>query len=314
MNLKDYLTKRGTVPKGGGAQWLPLCTLDVTTGALWAGDPHLANADDGHVTKVPPGRYVVEGMARAQGRDRVVSRLRVRLASEKNPTVGKELGDAGTDSAMIGVCDIKAFDKACGRDAGEAVQEAIEAQTGAGCGVIRLRKFPGTVMPFVPTGSDGGGPVLALMSGRKRVGIELSFVDEESDDERDRDGKAIHEKKPLDEVGRQKRTAVLMKDDRDDYIKRVMADGTEAAFWIGGEPAAGHEFSLWSSAKGGPIEYRIRRGAKAAPKQWSPMKQPKKQRLGNHPASAFETLGPGKYEIDFRVGQEIYSALKLDLP
>src|SRR5439155_3104980 len=103
MNLMDYLSKRGKLPKGAGTEWLTLCTLDVTTGALWAGDPHLANADDGHVTKVPAGRYVVEGMGRSQGRDRVVSRLRVRLAREKNPTVGKELGDTGTDSAMIGV-------------------------------------------------------------------------------------------------------------------------------------------------------------------------------------------------------------------
>ncbi len=50
MNLKDYLTKRGKMPKSAATEWLSLCTLDVTTGALWAGDPHLANADDGHVT------------------------------------------------------------------------------------------------------------------------------------------------------------------------------------------------------------------------------------------------------------------------
>jgi hypothetical protein len=311
MNLTDYLSKRGKLPKSAGVQWLTLCTLDLTTGALWAGDPHLANADDGHVTKVPAGKYVVEAIARAHGRDRVVSRLRVRLASEKNPTVGKELGDTGTDSAMIGVCDIKAFDKACGRDSGEDVQEAIEAQTEAGYGVIRLKKFPGAVMPFVPTGSDGGGPVLALMSGRKRVGIELSFEGEESDAEGN--GQATNAKKPLDEAARQKRTAELRKDDRDGYIKRVMADGTEAAFWLGGELKANQQFSLWSSADAAAIEYRIRPEGKAAPKQWSAMKVPKKQKLGNHPASAHETLGPGKYEIDFRVGQEIYSALKLKL-
>jgi hypothetical protein len=313
MNLKDRLSKRGKLPKGAGTEWLPLCTLDVTTGALWAGDPHLANADDGHVTRVPAGRYVVEGIARAQGRDRVVSRLRVRLASEKNPTVGKELGDTGTDSAMIGVCDIKAFDKACGRDPGDEVQDAIEAQTGAGCGVIRLRKFPGAIMPFVPTGSDGGGPVLALMSGRKRVGIELSFVDDASDRNGGGDPTAADQKKPLDEAARRKRTAALTANDRDGYIKRVMADGTEAAFWLGGELKANQQFSLWSSAEGAPIHYRIRPKGKAVPKQWTAMKQPKKQKLGNHPASAFETLGPGKYEIDFRVGQEIYSALKLAL-
>src|SRR5262249_22585570 len=126
MNLKDYLSRKGRAARGQASDWLHFCTLGVTSGSLWAGDPHLANADDGRVVKVPPGRYVVEGMGVASGRDRIVSRLRVRLESAKNPTLGKKLGDTGTDSAMIGVCDIKAFDKACGRDSGDEVQEAIE--------------------------------------------------------------------------------------------------------------------------------------------------------------------------------------------
>ena len=92
---------------------------------LRAGDPHLANADDGCVVKVPRGKYVVEGIGLAWGRDRIVSRLRVRLEGAKNLKPGKEVGDTGTDSAMIGVCDSKAFDKAIGPDAGEEVQEAI---------------------------------------------------------------------------------------------------------------------------------------------------------------------------------------------
>jgi hypothetical protein len=61
MNLKDYLSKKGKAPKGNVEDWLAFCTLDVTTGSLWAGDPHLVNADDRCVTKVPRGRYVVEG-------------------------------------------------------------------------------------------------------------------------------------------------------------------------------------------------------------------------------------------------------------
>jgi len=116
MNLKDYLSKKAKPPKGKTTDWLRFYAIEVTTGSLWAGDPHLANADDGCVVKVPPGRYAVEGIGLTLGRDRLVSRLRVRLESVKNPKLGKELGDTGTDSAMIGVCDIKAFDKACGTD------------------------------------------------------------------------------------------------------------------------------------------------------------------------------------------------------
>ncbi|MGC3958587.1 MAG: hypothetical protein QM813_11795 [Verrucomicrobiota bacterium] len=178
MNLKDYLSEK-TKGKGKTKDWLPFCTLDVTTGSLWAGDPHLANAEDGCVVEVPCGRYVVEAIGLAWGKDRIVSRLRVRLEGADNVEIGEELGEAGTDSAMIGVCDIKAFDKAIGPDTGEEVQEAIESQTGDGFGVITIEKFPGTAMPFIPTGSDGNGPVMALMSGDRCVGIELKFMDEE---------------------------------------------------------------------------------------------------------------------------------------
>lgn len=167
------------------------------------------------------------------------------------------------------------------------MQGAIEAQTGKGWGVINLKKFPGAVMPFVPTGSDGGGPVLALTSGRKRVGIELSFGGE--------DGAEA----PLDRVS-------LIGIDRDDFIARRLAGGSEASFWLGGEPKAGEKFSIWTSAESGPVHYRIRKGGKTVVKDWSPIKQ-----RGREPFSAYETLGAGSYEIDFRVGKDIHSALKL---
>ena len=181
MNLSDYLSRKGKTPKGKTKDWLPFCTLDVTTGTLWAGDPHVPNADDGCVVEVPPGKYVVEGIGTRVARDRVVSKLRVRLANVENPVVGDEVGDTGTDSAMIGICNIRAFDAACGPDSGEEVEEASEAQTGYGFGTITIEKFPGAVMPFVPTGSDGNGPVFALMSEGKCVGIELPFMEEDDD-------------------------------------------------------------------------------------------------------------------------------------
>lgn len=181
MTLGDYLSRKVKSPKGKAKDWLPFCALDVPTGTLWAGDPHLANADDGCVIEVPPGKYLVEGVGITFNRHRVVSKLRVRLEGVEDLVVGDEVGNTGTDSAMIGVCDIKAFDAACGQDSGEEVQEAIESQTGYGFGTITIEKFPGLVMPFVPTGSDGNGPVFALLSGGKRVGIELSFMEDAPD-------------------------------------------------------------------------------------------------------------------------------------
>ena len=44
-----------------------------------------------------------------------------------------------------------------------------------------IPQVPGAVMPFVPTGSDGSGPVWALRTGRRCVGIELDFAPEDED-------------------------------------------------------------------------------------------------------------------------------------
>jgi len=91
---------------------------------------------------------------------------------------GKKLGETGTDSATIGVCEISAFEAAYKKKGGpDAVQKAIDSQM-EGFGVVTVPKFPGAVMPFVPTGSDGTGPVFALMSGKRCVGIELVFMNE----------------------------------------------------------------------------------------------------------------------------------------
>jgi hypothetical protein len=195
---------------------------------------------------------------------------------------------------MIGVCDIKAFGKACARGSPDQVQDAIGAQTDHGFGIITLEKFPNAVMPFVPTASDGSGPVHALMSGGKRVGIELPFTGEAQ----------THN----DNGSHQVRAVSLLGSDRDDFITRLMADGTEASFWLGGQLKAGEKFSIWSNAASGPVEYQIRRAGGRAVKKWLPLKKKK-----STPSSAFETLGPGTYAIDFRVGKDIYSALQFAL-
>ena len=91
---------------------------------------------------------------------------------------GKKLGETGTDSATIGVCEISVFEAAYRRESGgEAVQRAIESET-EGFGVVTVPGFPGVIMPFVPTGSDGTGPVFALVSDKRCVGIELVFTNE----------------------------------------------------------------------------------------------------------------------------------------
>ena len=82
---------------------------------------------------------------------------------------------------MMGVCDIDAFDAACGTGSEDTVQAAIEAQTGGAFGVISLAPFPGATMPFVPTGGDGSSPVRALIADRRCVGIEINFEAQSED-------------------------------------------------------------------------------------------------------------------------------------
>lgn len=174
---KAGIAQKIELPKGAMLDWHTFHTLNIKAGKLWAGDPHLPNADDGLTVKVPSGKYVVEcdGLPH---RCQAVSKLRVRLVSAKCPERGRKLGETGTDSATIGLCEIAAFEAAYKQKGGaDQVQKAIESQTKP-FGVITVPGFPDAIMPFVPTGSDGSGPVFALMSGPKRVGIELNFVDE----------------------------------------------------------------------------------------------------------------------------------------
>jgi len=171
----------------------------------------------------------------------------------------------------------------------------IEAQTADGFGIITIRKFPGAVMPFVPTGSDGSGPVFALMSGGKRVGIELPFMGDEEED-----GEDLAEDPAVSLLG----------DDRDGFITRLTADGEEVSFWLGGEFKAGIKFFLWSSASRGPVHYQIRRASGPVLKDWSSMKR---DRGGGGTFCASEVLQSGKYEFDFRIGKQVFSALKLTL-
>jgi hypothetical protein len=165
------------LPKSAMLNWHPFHTLMVKAGQLWVGDPHLPNADDGCIVKVPSGKYVVEcdGLP---SRCQAVSKLRVRLESAKRAKRGKKLGETGTDSATIGVCEIAAFEAAYkSKDGAEQVQEAIDSLTES-FGVLTVPNFPEAIMPFVPTGSDGNGPVFALISDTKCVGVELLFMDE----------------------------------------------------------------------------------------------------------------------------------------
>src|SRR5687768_13639578 len=114
MTLKQRIAQRkGEFPKAGvvgvEGDWLPVGTIDAPKGSLLAVDVKMFNEDDGALAKVPPGKYVVEGKVMAFDKHLRVSRLRAYLRGT-TPTLGDEIGETGTDSAMIAIADIKDVD------------------------------------------------------------------------------------------------------------------------------------------------------------------------------------------------------------
>lgn len=187
MTLHDYLkVSKDEFPEddvqGIPSEWMPVATLIVTEGTLWAGDPWLCNEEDGCVVEVPNGTYAVE----AQGWDfdgfRVIGRVRARLASVEGGVPGESIGSAGTDSGLIAICDIAAVDEAIG-DEGEGFQDRIEAFAFGDFGVFRAALVGDVALAYVTSGfGDGWGPVYGLIADDELVGIELDFLYEGSDD------------------------------------------------------------------------------------------------------------------------------------
>ena len=305
QRLEAYLRKSSQKPPrhlgaGREAEWIPVAELEVVSGSLWAGDPLCMNVEDGCLVKLPAGTYVLA----AQGMDfegfRIVGRVRVypKALRADRLQAGRAIGEAGTDSAAITVCDLRALLPVI---AGQEYpfQRELEKQLRGQCGLLTNKIVPGVALPFVQSGfGDGTGPVLALTAAGKRVGIELSFLGENE------------EPKPKDSAPAPQKLS-LLGEDTAGFMTRRTADGEEVSFWIGGEVKAGARFSLWSSASRGPVAYRIRRQSGSLLKDWSPMR-----RTPGVDAAlcALETLKSGKYEFDFRIGQAVFSGLRVNIP
>src|ERR1043165_6136151 len=53
--LGAFLSGKMALPSGERTEWLELCTIKVSSGKLWIGDPLIANEVDGCVGTVPCG-------------------------------------------------------------------------------------------------------------------------------------------------------------------------------------------------------------------------------------------------------------------
>jgi hypothetical protein len=188
VKLKAYLAKgKEAPPKGPTSKettWMFVERLVVSTGKLWIGDPRMSWAecrnDEGCTLKLPNGTYVVEAKAQEFGAPRLVTRLRAYLDEAEDLKPGKEIGEAGTDSGQMGVCDPKllmaAFAAAFENDE-DQILDSLESAFDDHCGIYRPKPKTDGCIVYVPSGfGDGGGPVLELRSGRRTVGFETKFI------------------------------------------------------------------------------------------------------------------------------------------
>ncbi len=132
------------------------------------------------VVHLPPGTYVSEVRCMQWGKYSHVSRLRVFLKGN-HVQLGKKIGGVNTDTGAIGVCDVDVFGAAWrnypGGDAGSEVEDHVTGEEKYG--VFALDKQHRAVMAFARAGfGEGGYPVYELVSGSKRVGIEIDFIKE----------------------------------------------------------------------------------------------------------------------------------------
>jgi hypothetical protein len=128
---------------------------------------------------LPPGHYEVAARYMQWGRDRRVSRLRVVLKGS-SVQLGKKVGGVCTDTAAIGVCDLDVFSAAWRKNPKNAANKMEYHVTGEEIyGSFALDEQNRAVMAFAHTGfGDGEYPLYELVSGSKRVGVEIVFIEE----------------------------------------------------------------------------------------------------------------------------------------
>ncbi len=106
--------------------------------------------------------------------------MRVYRQGSERITVGSSFGNAGTDSASIGIADQKAIkaslDATFGHDI-DAMLKLIEVHWTTSVGVIDPEPSGDGRLVYMQSGfGDCGGPVLRLLSDDQPVGLEFEFI------------------------------------------------------------------------------------------------------------------------------------------
>lgn len=182
--LKKFLGKKSKAKVSKGdlgqeSEWLEFSAMNLKGKRLLICDAMYVPAEDnGLETKLSPGHYLIQAKVMSYGGDRRVSRLRI-LPPETEVKLGGVIGETGTDTALIAVCDLEVCAKASealGEDKMEDICNDL-LDKGDNCGVMVLDKKTEAVAPYVSSGfGDGTFKVFKLLNNRKTVGVEIEFI------------------------------------------------------------------------------------------------------------------------------------------
>ena len=121
-----------------------------------------------------PGDYQLWVKGIDYGFERRLSRMRC-CSDADDLELGGKIGDVGTDSAMLGLCDLGSLLRSCGGDRAEIGRLVSERVFEVGwVGLVRLENVS---FPVFHAGfGDGVFPVYELLSKGRRAGTEIEFI------------------------------------------------------------------------------------------------------------------------------------------
>lgn len=157
--------------------WTILGDVPISSSRMWIGDAMLAPIpEDGEVVDVPEGTYEVSvfWIDTAYGEREAI--LRAVLKGEQAER-GKRIGETWADTASQAVCDFEAYSDAVGDDHDAYQEAAALAMFAERPGLYTLA--PDAILAHCSSGpGDGTFPLYEMVSGGRRVGIELDFYED----------------------------------------------------------------------------------------------------------------------------------------
>ncbi len=178
QRVPDFWTrpepKKGSL--GEESDWVDFTELTISGGKMLVGDPEqLPQPEQCLCVNLPNGAYSVRAKVMRYGKDKRISRIQVSLKNGSDANLGAVIGTAGTDIAIIGICDAERIQAACEENPDECGEDIKQDAFGIdSSGVVHRDSC---IIPVVSSGfGDGEFLVYELLSAAGREGAEIEFI------------------------------------------------------------------------------------------------------------------------------------------